>query len=166
MSTQQILPEELRMFESFFDGQNLNKSNLNSVFFVEEYHMTFGSPNKFDGKKNFPKNCQGAKKYFVAEFWFEYPEEIRLPQNYFVFTHVFQLDVNHLEIEIKDELEKNNLSINSDITSPEKIAIFIENDYDTINHLLFDRGKDNHRLLAKEIVKKINQTVGKGYGLC
>jgi hypothetical protein len=166
MTTQQKLTEELKMFEPFFNGQNLNKSNLQSVFFVEEDNMTFGSPNKFDGKKNFPQNCMGAERYFVAEFWFEYPSAMRLPSTYFIYSHIFQLDLTQLEIELKAELENNNFAGYKILSDPESVAVFVESNYDTIKHLLFGKnGKDDYRTLAQEMVKKRGQTVGKGFGL-
>ncbi|WP_395050302.1 hypothetical protein [Flavobacterium sp.] len=160
------MPEELKMFESFFNGQNLNKCNLRSVFFVEDDMMTFGSPNKFDGKKNFPVNCKGAKKYFVAEFWYEYPSAMRLPSTYFIYSHIFQLDLTQLEEDIKIEKENNNLVGYEILSDPESVAVFVESNYDTIKHVLFGKnGKDDYRTLAQEMVKKRGQTVGKGFGL-
>jgi|GEM_PF-6968050 len=166
MSINKNLPNELKMFEPFWNGQNLNKSNLQSVFFVEEDNMTFGSPNKFDGKKNFPQNCMDAERCFVAEFWFEYQSAMRLPRTYFVYSHIFQLDLTQLEIELKAELENNNLARYKILSDPESVAVFIESKYDNIKHLLFgENGKDDYRTLAKEMVKERGRLVGKKFGI-
>lgn len=165
MSTEQKLPEELKMFETLFNGENLNQSNLKSVFFVERENMTFNSPNIFDNKKNFPRDNEGD--YFVAEFWFEYPSNNKHPSTYFVYSHVFYLDLEKLAEEIKEELDKKNIHSYSKISTPELFAKYVELNYDKVKKALLNISVNNdYKPLSIMICNDRGAYSGKGdFGL-
>lgn len=155
MSTDQNFPEELKMFEPLFKGEYLNKNNLQSVFFVEENKVTFDSTNNFQAYKNFPK------QYFVAEFQFPYSSGMRIG-NYFVLSHVFQLDLAQIKTEIE---EIGGAPI---LYNPKSVAVFIEKNFDsvTVQKILFgENGNDIYSTLAQEMLKKGGGTIGREFGM-
>ena len=111
----------MELFLPLFGELNLNEdySNyLHTVYFAEKDKIKFelhsGLSNKFEGKKNFPIGCENFDNYFVAEFWFPYSVGLSVC-NYFVLSHVFQLDLVQLSTAIK-ATEKNDLTFLRNLT--------------------------------------------------
>jgi hypothetical protein len=152
MTTKQQLSETLELFSPLFGGLNLNEDYshyLHTVYFVEKDKIKFephsGLSNKFEGKKNFPIGCENFDHYFVAEFWFPYTTGTN-EGNYFVFSHVFQLDLVQLSTEI-NSIEKERPTViaafNTELSIGENVAFLFQERPDFLKDFLFDH---NHRM--------------------
>lgn len=152
MNTKQKLAETLGLFSPLFSGLNLNEDYshyLHTVYFVEKDKIKFephsGLSNKFEGKKNFPIGCEKFDHYFVAEFWFPYTTGTN-EGNYFVFSHVFQLDLLQLSTVIEAiEKERPNViaEFNRELVVGENVAFLLQERPDFLKDFLFDH---NHRM--------------------
>lgn len=152
MNTKQQLEETLGLFSPLFDGEHLIEDYsqyLQTVYFVAKDKMQlephFGLSNKFEGKKNFPLGCEKFDNYFVAEFWFPYSAGENVG-NYFVFSHVFQLDLAQLSDEIgivEKERPRVIAEFNRELAVGENVAFLLQERPDFLKDFLFDH---NHRM--------------------
>lgn len=152
MNFKQQLASTLELFSPLFDGKHLIADcsrYLQTVYFIEKDKMKYephsGLFNKFEGKKNFPIGCEKFDNYFVAEFWFPYLAGTN-EQNYFVFSHVFQLDLVQLSTKIEAiEKERPNViaEFNKELVVGENVAFLFQERPDFLKDFLFDH---NHRM--------------------
>lgn len=152
MNTKQQLEETLGMFSPLFDGEHLVEDcsrYLQTVYFVEKDQMQLepqsGLSNTFEGKKNFPIGCENFDNYFVAEFWFPYSVGAN-EVNYFVLSHVFQLNLVQLSTAIEAiEKERPNViaEFNRELAVGENVAFLLQERPDFLKDFLLDH---NHRM--------------------
>ncbi|MBF2709743.1 hypothetical protein [Flavobacterium soyangense] len=151
MNTKQQLAATLELFTPLFGGEQLVEDYshyLQTVYFVEKDRMKLeshsGLSNKFEGKKNFPIGCEKFDNYFVAEFWFPYSAGTN-EGNYFVLSHVFQLDLVQLSTAI-EAIEKERPSVkaafNKELAVGGNVAFLLQERPDFLKDFLLDH---NHR---------------------
>lgn len=163
MNPKQQLEEALELFSPLFGGKQLVEDYshyLQTVYFIEKDKINSepqsGLSNKFKGKKNFPKVCEKFDYYFVAEFWFPYsagPNE----GNYFVMSHVFQLNLAQLSAAIEAiEKERPEVSaaFNTELIVGENIAFLLQERPDFLKDFLFNHNQRryDYRSLAQKFI--------------
>lgn len=162
-NNKQQLEETLGLFSPLFGGQHLNEDYsqyLQTVYFVEKDQMKFephfGLSNTFEGKKNFPIGCEKFDDYFVAEFWFPYVAGAKVG-NYFVLSHVFQLDLTQLNTAI-EAIEKERPEVgaafNAELVVGENIAFLLQERPDFLKDFLFDHNNRmyDYKSLAQKFI--------------
>ena len=172
MENRNKLYDTVEMFKPFLDGENLSPDiakYFETVYYVPNEKIIFdkgqSNSNLFEESKLFPNFINTSPGYFVAEFWFPYLLGGLKKSNFFVLSHVFQLDFQQIELELKKipNASKDRFEV---LLKPENIAYVLQTNYNNKHPFLIDENSNkDYEKLAEILYNHWGHIIGKIYDI-